>query len=96
MILKQNSIHSTSCSHDIMRTTLRSFHKEVVDSAKNAQETIDIVLSQSISKLPDPARIRSNSHNTKVNFLCRAQVVFAHFVVCTFRGAQLFARLWRI
>ena len=84
MILKQNDTHSISCSHDIMKNTLRKFHKEVVDRARNTQETMDVVLSQCISKLPDPARIRFNFYNTKMNFLCSA-----HFAVRMFHGEQL-------
>ena len=43
MILKQNSTRSTSCSHDIVRTTLRKFHTEVVDRPKNMLILISMI-----------------------------------------------------
>ena len=57
-ILKQHGNHATSCKKDLIKLSLRRFHEDIADRAKNTQETTDIVLTQCISKLPDPARIR--------------------------------------
>ncbi|CAF4543177.1 unnamed protein product [Rotaria socialis] len=58
LILKQTGTHSTSCNRDLIKITLRKLRKDVLDRTKSTQETTDAVLSQCISKLPDPARIK--------------------------------------
>lgn len=57
-ILKQHGNHAASCKKDLIKLSLRRFHEDIADRAKNTQETTDIVLTQCISKLPDSARIR--------------------------------------
>ncbi|CAF1304925.1 unnamed protein product, partial [Didymodactylos carnosus] len=46
------------CNSDPIKILLRKFYEIVVDRAKNTQESTDTVLSQCISKLLDPARVR--------------------------------------
>ncbi|CAF4417542.1 unnamed protein product [Rotaria socialis] len=58
LILKQTGTHSTSCNRDLIKITLRKLRKDVLDRTKSTQETTDAVLSQCISKLPDPPRIK--------------------------------------
>ncbi|CAF4467107.1 unnamed protein product, partial [Didymodactylos carnosus] len=77
-IINRNGNHTTSCNSDPIKILLRKFHENVVDRAKNTQESTDTVLSQCISNLPDPARVRlppldhvkrTIQHHRKINDL---------------------------
>jgi hypothetical protein len=43
-ILKKHGNHATSCRIDCIKLSLRRFHEDIADRAKNTQETTDIVL----------------------------------------------------
>ncbi|CAF3908176.1 unnamed protein product [Rotaria sordida] len=57
-ILKQNGNHTTSCSRDQIKISLRKFRENIVDRTYNTQESTDRVLSHCVSQLSDAARIR--------------------------------------
>ena len=43
--LKYNSVRATSCHRNPLKVSLRKFHEELADRAKNTQESTDTVLS---------------------------------------------------
>ncbi|CAF3889741.1 unnamed protein product, partial [Rotaria sp. Silwood1] len=57
-ILKRNGVHTTSCHRDPIKISLRKFHEDLVDRAKNTQESTDTVLSKCLTQLSTPARLR--------------------------------------
>ena len=58
VIVKRHGTHSTACHRDPIKISLRRFYEQIVDRANNTQEPTDAVLSQCLSKQPDPIRLR--------------------------------------